>query len=54
MNRGLYEQRLVQSSLPTMPEVVEVLQRGGSALDIGCGTGIEAIPTLAFGKADLR
>ncbi|MEE8304901.1 MAG: class I SAM-dependent methyltransferase [Candidatus Tectomicrobia bacterium] len=43
MNRGLYEQRLVQSWLPTMPEVVETLQRGGSALDIGCGTGIVPI-----------
>ena len=43
MNRGLYEQRLVQTWLPTMPDVVEALQRGGSALDIGCGTGIVPI-----------
>lgn len=44
MNRGQYEQRLVQSWLPTMPEVVTRLQHGGSALDIGCGTGV--VPLL--------
>jgi SAM-dependent methyltransferase len=44
MNRGQYEHRLVQSWLPTMPEVVERLRQGGSALDIGCGTG--TVPLL--------
>lgn len=44
MNRGQYEHRLVQSWLPTMPEVVQRLQQGGSALDIGCGTG--TVPLL--------
>jgi ubiquinone/menaquinone biosynthesis C-methylase UbiE len=44
MNRGLYENRLIQSWLPTMPDVVERLQWGGAALDIGCGTGI--VPLL--------
>ncbi len=52
MNRGLYENRLVQSWLPTLPDVVERLQNGGSALDIGCGTGV--VPLLlarAFPRA---
>jgi len=44
MNRNLYEARLVQQWLPAMPQVVQRLQAGGRALDVGCGTGV--IPML--------
>ena len=46
MNRSVYENRLVRSWLPTMPEVVARLQAGGRALDVGCGTGVVPL-TLA-------
>ena len=46
MNRAVYEKRLVQSWLPTMPHVVERLQAGGRAIDVGCGTGVVPV-TLA-------
>ncbi len=46
MNRSVYEKRLVASWLPAMPDVVARLQAGGSAIDVGCGTGIVPI-TLA-------
>jgi 2-polyprenyl-3-methyl-5-hydroxy-6-metoxy-1,4-benzoquinol methylase len=46
MNRPVYEARLVQHWLPALPEVLARLQAGGSALDIGCGTGVVPI-TLA-------
>ena len=46
MNRSVYENRLVQSWLPTMPAVVQKLEQGGRAIDIGCGTGIVPL-TLA-------
>ena len=38
-NRGNYENKLVSYWLPTMPEVVEKLENGARALDVGCGTG---------------
>jgi len=44
MNRSVYEVRLVKKWLPAMPEVVQRLQAGGRAIDIGCGTGI--VPML--------
>lgn len=44
MNRSVYEARLVRQWLPAMPQVVQRLQAGGSAIDIGCGTGV--IPVL--------
>lgn len=46
MNRSVYENRLVRSWLPVMPEVVARLQAGGRALDVGCGTGVVPL-TLA-------
>ena len=44
MNRSVYEARLVAQWLPAMPQVVQQLQAGGSAIDIGCGTGV--VPVL--------
>jgi 2-polyprenyl-3-methyl-5-hydroxy-6-metoxy-1,4-benzoquinol methylase len=46
MNRPVYENRLVRSWLPAMPEVLERLKAGGRAIDVGCGTGIVPL-TLA-------
>jgi SAM-dependent methyltransferase len=43
MNRNLYEARLVKTWLPAMPDVVQRLQQGGRAIDIGCGTGVVPI-----------
>ena len=40
MNRPVYENRLVQSWLPHLPAVVERLNAGGRAIDVGCGTGV--------------
>jgi SAM-dependent methyltransferase len=49
---GMYRNQLIRKWLPTMPQVVEVLSNGGSAADIGCGSG-RAVITLAtaFPKA---
>ena len=46
MNRSVYEARLVSQWMPALPGVVARLEAGGSALDIGCGTGVVPI-TLA-------
>lgn len=46
VNRGQYEQRLVGHWLSSLPEVVERLEAGGSALDVGCGAG-RVVLTLA-------
>ncbi len=43
MNRAVYEARLVSYWLPAMPQVVQRLQAGGSAIDVGCGTGVIAV-----------
>ncbi len=47
INRGQYEQRLSPTGwLKSLPEVVERLEAGGRALDVGCGAGRVAL-TLA-------
>ncbi len=47
INRGQYEQRLSSTHwLKSLPEVVERLEAGGRALDVGCGAGRIAL-TLA-------
>lgn len=46
MNRSVYEHRLVRTWLPELPDVVARLRDGGSAIDVGCGTGVVPI-TLA-------
>ncbi|MBE7417597.1 MAG: methyltransferase domain-containing protein [Ideonella sp.] len=46
MNRSVYENRLVSHWLPAVPEALARLQRGGRAIDVGCGTGVVPI-TLA-------
>ena len=44
MNRAVYEARLIAHWLPALPTVLQRLQAGGSAIDVGCGTGV--IPIL--------
>lgn len=59
MNRAVYEKRLVQTWLPTMPHVVGRLQAGGRAIDVGCGTGVvpvtlaKAFPTARIEALDI-
>ena len=58
MNRGNYDHRFVDYWLAQLPEVVERLQQGGSALDLGCGSGrvvaalAKAFPTAAISGVD--
>jgi SAM-dependent methyltransferase len=40
---SMYKHRLARKWLPAMPQVVECLNAGGSALDVGCGSGRAAI-----------
>jgi SAM-dependent methyltransferase len=40
MNRPVYENRLVRDWLPAVPDALQRLQRGGRAIDVGCGTGV--------------
>jgi 2-polyprenyl-3-methyl-5-hydroxy-6-metoxy-1,4-benzoquinol methylase len=59
MNRGQYELRLTQQWLHSMPAVVQALQAGTAALDIGCGVGrvsialAKAFPASRFVGVDL-
>ena len=47
-----YRNQLVQKWLPAMPQVVEALEKGGTALDVGCGSGRAAITlSKAFPRA---
>ena len=51
---GMYRNQLIRKWLPTMPQAVEVLNNGGSAADIGCGSGRAAIAlATAFPKAKI-
>ena len=38
-----YKHQLVQKWIPAMPQVKSKLERGGTALDVGCGSGLAAI-----------
>jgi len=51
MNRPVYENRLVRDWLPAVPEALQRLQRGGRAIDVGCGTGVVPL-VLARAFAD--
>jgi ubiquinone/menaquinone biosynthesis C-methylase UbiE len=49
---AMYRHSLVRKWLPAMPQVVASLNDGGSALDVGCGSGRAAIAiATAFPKA---
>ena len=50
---GMYRNQLVRKWLPTMPQVIEVLKAGGSAADVGCGSG-RAVITLATAYPNAR
>jgi 2-polyprenyl-3-methyl-5-hydroxy-6-metoxy-1,4-benzoquinol methylase len=46
LNRGQYEQRFAGHWLKSLPSIVDRLEAGGRALDVGCGAGRVAL-TLA-------
>jgi len=49
-----YRHKLVREWLPAMPQVQAKLAAGGSALDVGCGSGLAAITLAqAFPKAEV-
>jgi 2-polyprenyl-3-methyl-5-hydroxy-6-metoxy-1,4-benzoquinol methylase len=53
--RNWYRLALIKQALPALPGVVERLQAGGEAADIGCGSGIALVQMgMAFPKAQLH
>lgn len=50
---GMYRHQLVRKWLPAMPQVVEALNAGASAADVGCGSGRAAI-TIATAFPNAR
>jgi ubiquinone/menaquinone biosynthesis C-methylase UbiE len=58
MNRGNYDNRLVPTWMKELPGAAEALQRGGRALDVGCGAGrvslnlAKAFPQARFTGVD--
>jgi hypothetical protein len=38
-----FKHEFVQQWIPVMPQVLERLRRGGTAVDIGCGRGVASI-----------
>ena len=54
INRGQYESRLADYWLKALPDVTAKLAAGGSALDVGCGSGaVCAALKKAFPKAEV-
>jgi SAM-dependent methyltransferase len=50
----MYRHSLIRKWIPAMPQVVAALEHGGSALDVGCGSGRAVIAMAqAFPKARL-
>jgi SAM-dependent methyltransferase len=51
---GMYRNQLIKKWLPTMPQVIDVLSAGGSAADVGCGSGRAVVAlAAAFPKAKI-
>ena len=54
VNRGQYEQRFASYWMKALPETTALLERGGRALDVGCGAGRVCIALAkAFPEADI-
>jgi SAM-dependent methyltransferase len=49
----IYRHQLIRKWMPAMPQVVEALNAGGSALDVGCGSG-RAVIALATAYPNAR
>ncbi len=59
VNQGNYQHKLTSYWLKCMPDVIEALENGGGALDVGCGVGwvsiamAKAFPDANFTAIDL-